>query len=265
MDHKVTTYGTFPFGQPILDIEQQNREPKCVFVLGVYASAVHARWVGPDGKERIKAVGVASEPYIFWCGDQAKEIIARIPVPASVGRLDPAAAMYNGPSGTALDDLLLAPLKIDRIKTWLCDLVPHSCMNSSQATALRRAYNPLVSSGILPVASWPPVPSCLADDARRNAIWAEIKASRAKTVVLLGDEPIKWFLAHFDNRWTRLSDFGKTPEQYGRLHRVHLEDLEVDVLPVVHPRQAARLGLSDPEWGSLHAAWVENCPIMLDC
>jgi hypothetical protein len=35
--------GIFPFGQPVLEIVQADRTPKCVFVLGVYASAVHAQ------------------------------------------------------------------------------------------------------------------------------------------------------------------------------------------------------------------------------
>ena len=37
---------TFPFGMPIMPVQQADRSPKRVFVLGVYASAVHARWRG---------------------------------------------------------------------------------------------------------------------------------------------------------------------------------------------------------------------------
>jgi hypothetical protein len=39
--------GVFPFGQPIFPLVQKDRSKKRVFVLGVYASAVHARWVWP--------------------------------------------------------------------------------------------------------------------------------------------------------------------------------------------------------------------------
>lgn len=35
----------FPFGEELKPVLQQDRTPKKVFVLGVYASAVHARWV----------------------------------------------------------------------------------------------------------------------------------------------------------------------------------------------------------------------------
>jgi len=34
----------FPFGQKLHALVQEDRSPKKVFVLGVYASAVHARW-----------------------------------------------------------------------------------------------------------------------------------------------------------------------------------------------------------------------------
>ena len=34
----------YPFGQELKKVIQQDRTPKKVFVLGVYASAVHARW-----------------------------------------------------------------------------------------------------------------------------------------------------------------------------------------------------------------------------
>ena len=118
----------FPFGQPVHSVTQQDRTPKKVFVLGVYASAVHARWTGPDDKTKIMALAVASEPYIFWRGDGAQEIIDKIDIPKDAGKLIPAAKNLNGPSGNALDDLFLSPLGITRDDAWLCDLVPHSCL-----------------------------------------------------------------------------------------------------------------------------------------
>jgi hypothetical protein len=39
--------GTSPFGQPVRKVEQIDRSAKRVFVLGVYASAVHAKWLDP--------------------------------------------------------------------------------------------------------------------------------------------------------------------------------------------------------------------------
>jgi hypothetical protein len=51
----LTTFGTFPFGEPVLSLWQADRPSKEIFILGVYASAVHARWLGEDGVELAKA------------------------------------------------------------------------------------------------------------------------------------------------------------------------------------------------------------------
>ena len=63
----------FPFGQELKKVEQKDKEPKSIFVLGVYASAVHARWVDNNGKQKVSALAVASEPEIFWTGKNAEE------------------------------------------------------------------------------------------------------------------------------------------------------------------------------------------------
>jgi hypothetical protein len=95
------------------------------------------------------------------------------------------------------------------------------------------------------------VPKVLADDARLQAILGELRESKAPLLILLGDQPVKWFLRHFDRRWNRLSDFGI----YGQRHQVELDGLEVDVLPLAHPRQAAGLGRSSEKWFEKHAGW----------
>jgi len=79
----------YPFGQKVKALVQQDRTPKKVFVLGVYASAVHARWK-KDGKTVCTALAVASEPRIFWDGniEEAKEIISSISIPKEVGTLE---------------------------------------------------------------------------------------------------------------------------------------------------------------------------------
>lgn len=51
--------GTYPFGSPLHPVVQTDRGPKKVFVLGVYASAVHARWIGSDGKPLVTSTGGA--------------------------------------------------------------------------------------------------------------------------------------------------------------------------------------------------------------
>lgn len=76
----------FPFGQQVHSLIQQDRTSKKVFVLGIYASAVHARWK-INGKTVCVALAVASEPRIFWDGniEEAKAIISKIYIPKETG------------------------------------------------------------------------------------------------------------------------------------------------------------------------------------
>ena len=252
------TYGTFPFGQPVHEVVQKDRTPKHVFVLGVYASAVHALWVNLEGKKEVKALAVASEPDIFWHGENAGSIIGGINIPANLGELLPADPKYNGPSGKALDELILEPLGLDRNKTWLCDLVPYSCVNPAQLKATERSYNPIVKEYSLPKYSVPSLPHPLTNENRRKEILGEILESKADVLVLLGDQPIKWFLSHFDNRWKNLCDFGEPPMDYGKLHETKLGRKPIKILPLAHPRQIGKLGSSLEKWYSAHQNWLKN-------
>ena len=133
----------FPFGKAVERLEQADRTAKQVFVLGVYASAVHARWSLPGGRG-VRALAVASEPSIFWTGQGVDDVINSIDVPEGCGVLTPAAQGLNGPSGKALDARYLAPLGLTRESAWLCDLLPEARLNPRQAKALDRDYMRLV-------------------------------------------------------------------------------------------------------------------------
>jgi len=245
----------FPFGQPITPVSQTDRRPKRVFVLGVYASAVHARWVGDDGKTIISALAVASEPEIFWRGEDAQAAVSRIPVPAGAGRLVPAGQSLNGPSGIALDSRFLAPLGTSRSDTWFCDLLPESRCNPSQRAAIAREYDRRMESQMLPSYDFPAVPSVLASEARRIEIEEEIRAAGPEVLITLGDQPLKWFTRHYGAH-SRLGAFGQTPDTYGRLHDISVGGTRMKLLPLVHPRQAGRLGSHSASWSELHDAWV---------
>jgi hypothetical protein len=156
--------GTFPFGQPVQEVVQIDRTPKGIFVLGVYASAIHARWINTGEKTVVNALAVASEPYIFWRGENAESTIQKIIIPKELGKLIPAKQGLNGPSGLALDNLILNPLGLDRQKVWLCDLVPHSCINGSQRKAIERAYLPIAQKYGLAKPTVPQVPYLLTNN-----------------------------------------------------------------------------------------------------
>jgi len=247
----------FPFGEPLRILRQQDRTPKKVFVLGVYASAVHAKWRSVQGITLCDALAVASEPYIFWNGENAAEIISRINIPSEAGSLEPANDMYNGSSGRSLDELYLAPLGFSRDDAWLCDLVPHSYMNENQSNAINTHYIQIQNRYNLPTASIPEKPVTLTDEDRRNEIIAELEESGADTVILLGDDPIRWFLSFVSNcNKTRLAEFGK--EIYGQQHSMIINGKTYTVIPLAHVRQGGRLGQNIPEWERLHSDWVEN-------
>jgi len=251
----------FPFGQELKRVEQKDRNPKEAFVLGVYASAVHARWIGKDGKQKVSALAVASEPEIFWTGKNAQEIISKIEIPEQLGRLTiPTDKQLNGPSGKALDKLFLAPLGLSRQTTWLCDLLPVSRVNEQQRKAIDKHYtNDIISHFGLPQATVPNFDKTeLNSPTRRAEILEELEASQADTLILLGDLPIYWFLRFHDKRFTKLSQFVDTNGIYGRQNEIKINNRTYNVIPLCHPRQAARLGNSNAKWGNLHDNWIKT-------
>lgn len=250
---------TFPFGQPLKQVKQKSRTKKDVFVLGVYASAVHARWVDRRGKQIVAALAVASEPEIFWRGDGAEKIISGIHVQEEVGQLKPTAAHLNGPSGNVLDRKYLEPLGFKREQSWLCDLLPESRVNEKQRAAIDKFYMPIVKKYNLPESTVPDFDISELDSLeRREEILRELEESKAGTIILLGDLPIKWFLRFHDRRYSKLSDFGDTDELYGRKHDVQINRNAYSVIPLCHPRQAGKLGASSSKWGKLHDRWIQN-------
>ena len=255
----MTEHGHFPFGRPVCSVHQEARSRKQVFVLGVYASAVHARWIGANGRQKMGAVGIASEPEIFWHGDResAQAAIARISLPPGAGHLEPASDRLNGPSGRALDECFLEPIGLKREGAWLCDLVPHSCMNDKQAAALKREYDPCRETLGLPAYDWPPLPRELADASRRMRIEQELEDSGANVLITLGDMPLKWFTSHYGSA-RALRDYGKSPDSYGQMQSIEIRGRKIKLLPLVHPRQAARLSGHSVEWADLHDSWMNS-------
>lgn len=257
----MTHVGVFPFGQPIDTLTQLNPGPRRVFVLGVYASAVHARWIGADRKTRATALAVASEPEIFWTGHGAAELIRQVAIPKEAGCLSPAASRLNGPSGRALDECYLEPLGIVRAEVWLCDLVPHSCMNEGQRRAIERAYRPLMRELALPEVFWPRAPKSesdwrgLVDNRRRDRIASEVAAASPEVLVTLGDAPLRRFARFFGTR-SSLAAYGRSRDEYGQLHEATIAGRRLQMLPLAHPRQVAQLGRSSPKWTELHRNWI---------
>ena len=249
----------YPFGEAVHPLIQQDRTPKQVFVLGVYASAVHARW--RNGNEIIcKALAVASEPRIFWDGNpqEAEEIISRIAIPEELGKLEPADSQFNGPSAKVLDDHILAPLKFTRKDAWLCDLLPETRLNRSQMNAIRDKYNPMIKQYGLNEVTIPQRPTLFCTDSRRDEILAEITVSQANLLVLLGDTPICQFLNKVADVSYRSSQEYVDQNGYGKCSKTVINGKEINVLPLAHPRQIGALGTHSEKWFRLHQEWEKS-------
>ena len=245
-----------PFGETVKPLVQEDRTPKKVFVLGVYASAVHARWKN-GSNIKCHALAVASEPRIFWDGNpkEAAEIIGRIKIPQEMGTLEPADEKFNGPSAKVLDEHILAPLGFTRKDAWLCDLLPETRLNDGQDKAIKNIYNKYIIKYGLNEVTIPKRPSRFCDSKRCEEIVAELEESKAELLVLLGDIPIKQFLNVVANvNYKSLQEY-KEHYGYGVRSDVTINGRHINVLPLAHPRQIGGLGSHSSEWFTVHQEW----------
>lgn len=249
----------YPFGEAVHPLVQKDRTSKKVFVLGVYASAVHANWKSPINGG-CRALAVASEPRIFWDGniEEAKEIISRIKIPKELGSLEPAQAELNGPSGKVLDEHILKPLGLTRADAWLCDLLPETRLNPGQTKVIEERYNPLIEAyGLNPV-TIPKVPNTFCDKARAEKITAELLESEAELLVLLGDIPIAQYLRRVAVvPYKTLGEYVNT-YGYGTVTEVTISGKIFRVLPLTHPKQIGALGAHSEKWYKMHKEWEES-------
>lgn len=246
----------FPFGEKLKPLVQEEQTSKKVFVLGVYASAVHAKWIR-DGRVICQALAVASEPRIFWDGNskEAEEIIGKIKMPRDLGHLEAAPSYLNGPSATVLDNNILKPLGFTRSEAWLCDLLPEARINKSQERAIREKYEPLMEEYSLNPVTVPKRPSVFCDDERAAQITKELIKSDSGLLVLLGDIPIAQYLCRVSN--ADFSTLGEYTDKYGYGNTVEVEigGKTIKVLPLAHPRQVGGLGTHSEKWRDIHKNW----------
>lgn len=249
----------FPFGESVKTLIQQDRTPKKIFVLGVNASAVHAKWIR-NGSVVCQALAVASEPHIFWDGnpDEAKAIIEKICVPHGAGKLVLPNRNLNGPSAQVLDSKIIAPLGYRREETWLCDLLPQSRLNPNQAKVIKERYSPLIPVFDLNPVTIPLEDGSFCDKNRCAEVVDEILLSGANKLVLLGDIPIKQFLINVcDIKFRSLREY---TERYGyaKPFGTAISGKPIEVIPMAHPRQIGGLGRSNAFWFNEHQKWASD-------
>lgn len=254
----------YPFGEKLHRLLQQDRTPKKVFVLGVYASAVHAKWMPASGKKaRINALAIASEPCIFWDGDDeyTKGIIKKINarIPKEIGHLELPSKGLNGPSAIALTEKILNPLGYDRKQdAWLCDMLPETRINPNQKAVLEREYNPLISKYNLNICNIPVDNNEYCNIKRCEEIIQELFESQASTIILLGDKPIKQFLKKVaDFPFSNLDDYVfRKGKGYATPYNVIIKDKEFRVILFAHPRLISGMNPKDnKKWFDIHNKW----------
>ncbi|MBE6105658.1 hypothetical protein [Anaerovibrio lipolyticus] len=254
----------FPFGEYVRPVVQEDRTPKKVFVLGVYASAVHAKWVDKNGKQVCPSLAVASEPRIFWDGnnEEAQAIIDKIKIPSELGHLELPDENLNGPSARALENEILAPLGFKREDAWLCDLLPESRLNPKQVYAIWKNYKPYLDEdkGIeLNNVTIPAVPDTFCDKERVEEITKELLESQAEWLILLGDKPIKQYLKKVvkmtNDIWNNLKECVEI-NGYGTIIEMEIAGKMIKVVPMVHPHHIIPVEPYSPQWHDTHMKWV---------
>jgi hypothetical protein len=254
--------GSYPFGEPLGSVQWRTSGPRRVFVLGVYPSAFHAKWLSPEGRVISPALAVADEPEPFWDGSGHEAVLARVTerVPAEAGSLQDAGG-HNGRAGRTLNESYLMPLGLTRDNVWIADLQNYYLASDGQVRRVAESYEPLVDRGLVPPATTIPRASRptldqLAED-RDPPLEAEWAEAEPAWLITLGTEPVNVLgLEHL-----REGD-------YGRPRRANVLGRDVNHLALVHTRQAGKHGSHSPQWHERHHRWLqqlrENPPGWMD-
>ena len=249
------SFGTYPFGQPVLPMKASASNAKRVFVLGAYPSALHVAWTSLDGSQTIRALPVDNEPEPFWTGADESERIEKWKTAVEFdegndGRVR-AVNSLNGSSGVALDGSYLGPLAIEREEAWATDALPTYFASEGVQAAIADRFVPAMKSAR-------PLPNLLAhpNEAkivelatdRLEALREELATAVPEMVITLGNAAARVFQLILN-----VND-GPVPlvkSNYGTAVRVAPN---MEWYPVAHPG-ATRAGRP---WHDTHRAWIAS-------
>lgn len=250
----------YPFGEAILKIRQLGSGDKAAFILGFYGCTVHAKWTSASGGILIEDLPVASEPELFWTGENGEEIIARVDVPIELGKLTPSESNANGRLGKIFIHDYLEPLQLSRTEVWLCNLVPYSQVYLSERLDIAEVYMPLCEKHCLPVPNIPDFKTAeFRDSDRILEVLQELDKANSDLIITLGDEPLKYFIRKVSDCGKKsIKDFLNDGTSYGTKVPIKIHGKSYDLLPLCHPRQTEGITKRAREWKQIHKDWMER-------
>lgn len=268
----------FPFGSAATPRPPRRPDGDAsLFVLGVYPSAFHVRWQPPAwaveqlAAKTIGALAAADEPVVFWDGENPDPAEVLKAWRSEVGFVDgddegqwgTVSPAGNGTSGRPVRDRILGPLDVPTERTWFTDAIDTYFVKSgrgSQGAAMTERYGPFASAAGLPAASLPPRPSirslvALAVTEHRDRLRDELVASRAPTVVTLGEEARQVLGSIVDDAdGPPVEALGtKDPgdaARYGKCGSIRVDGRTLEWMALVHPGQRT------DTWTKLHDSWI---------
>lgn len=246
----------FPFGTVSTRRSPSADGPRPVFVIGAYPSALHARWIPPEGStlRQVKALPVADEPSPFWNGTDASDLVREWIAtndfdPATHGSFFPA-PKFNGTSGKWVDDRVLEPLGATRESTWITDCLDTYRLSNGARKALTDTYDPARSRYGWPAWRLRPHPS--EDEVvqesgswHKDRLRVELATCRPELVVTLGNAALRVMGALLSAGPERLD-----PAGYGTRLTVGLGAHTIEWLPLAHPAAPQRYQEAHQGWQS---------------
>lgn len=252
--------GVFPFGLRSGRCAPRKAAHASAFILGVYPSAFHVRWTGPEGFNGVRALAVAPEPWPFWDGEDQDERLARwvtdVQWRREWGDVAPAGRV-NGSSGQLVRDRVLTPLGLGPDDAWLSDAVPFFFVHrgaGTQGAAMSERYDPFASTAGLPLHDLPDRPSALrlvelAVTEEADRLRDELRQAAVPLLITLGNEALAVAAALLEGDLpARLSP----GESYGSRAQARLGRHSMEVLPLVHPGQRGAT------WTAAHDRWIKK-------
>jgi uracil-DNA glycosylase len=246
----------FPFGAPVLacGTEMPTRQFP-VLVLGAYPSALHVRWVPPEGYGRaVAALPVDNEPTPFWDGQQpsAQDQFQRWHdawFRPGWGTVAP--APLNGSSGAELVERWLTPLGCSEADVFITDCLSTARTSTGVAARLADRYHPFADAHGAPRATLAPHPSerdivieALGEHSHR--LTAQMEAADPDLVVTLGNAAAR-VLAGLGGQADRTAVL--RPDTYGQERQLTLGGRTLRWQALVHPA-------TPRVWADRHNQWL---------